>query len=511
MATTLVSEVLDVVSKILTALFKCSTNTDLFAGEVGVNGAEATVEEDGLRDLSRFGGNNGGTSGGGGCGRRFRPSNTIMEILEEDAYLSRTMELIEHVGFRPMMQASGSLTLFAPKDIAFDAPRNLVNRLYQPAYLMHAQQIIKYHILDDRVCGLELGLDQDFHAANGESFKASGASGFYTLNPTSSGNGVGRPVRVIEADELASNGVVHSVDSLLLPRWVFQEILDLLEQIFAYSTMNELVVAASMEDVFSNDSGRLTLFAPTDEAFAELGGSLVDCLLLDPDMATTVVRSHAVDGLHSSLTLSNRFSVYNTLQIGVSISVTPGSSLTVNENAEVIDLDRLAFSGILHGIDTVLLPENFVCGFDQDSVAGTILGVLEERGFTALAKMVKDAGLTGFFSRRSVSLTLFAPDNDAFNELSSETLSCLKTNPRALESLLKYHTLADPYETKDLQIVELVRTEDNGRPMLINGLTASDGLAQVNDAGVTEGDIVTTNGIIHKISGVIHATGALCM
>lgn len=467
------------------------------------------MEEDGLRELSRMGGGR-GTNRGGGCGRRFRPSSTLMELLEEDSYFSRTMELIEHAGLRSMMETSGSFTLFAPRDDAFDmADRTLVGRLYQTPYLMHTQDLIKYHILEDRVCGLELGTEKEFEAANGETLTSSGSSGSYTLNP--SHNRDSSQVSLIHPDELASNGVLHALDQLLLPKWVFQEVFNLFEDLSEYSTMHELVVAASMEDIFSDSSGRLTVFAPTNGAFAQLDSSVLQCLRLDPDITTTVLRSHAIDGLQNSETLSDRRNVYGTLQIGVSIAITAGEGLTLNGSTKVVDPDNLAFSGILHGIDSVLLPENFSCGFDQDSVAGTIVGILQEKGFTTLAAMVTSAGLTSFFSDTSASFTLFAPDNAAFDNLSPETLSCLSTYPLALESLLKYHTLGKLYSGTDLETVELVPTEDNGKSMLINGLTAINGLPQVNDAGVTEGDITASNGIIHKISRVVHATGAFCM
>lgn len=486
-------------------------NVALLAGEVGVNAEGVSVNKDEPRDLSRLGAG-GRTNNSDGCVRRFRPRSSIMELLEADSSFYRTVELIEHLELRLMIENSDPLTLFAPRNIAFDsADTNLVARLYQQPYLMHAQDIFKYHIANDRICSLQLGSGDEIQTANGEQFTSSASSDSYTLNG-------GNSALILDADEQASNGVLHAIDQILLPQWIFQELVDLFEEMSEYSIMNQLVVAASMEDVFSDASGRLTVFAPTNVAFERLGHTLVECLLLDPDASTTVLRSHTVEGLHTSMSL--RSGTYDTLQIGEPISISsvfsfPSGEVSLsiasnNREANVIDMDKLAFSGVLHGTDSVLLPAGFTCGFNQDSVGGTIPGKLAEEGLTTLAGMVSQAGLTTFFSDATASYTLFAPDDVAFGDLSYETISCLNNSPQALQSLLKYHTLETSYYASDLEVVELVQTTD-GKSVLINGLTASDGLTQVNDAGVTAGDIIASNGIIHKISRVVHATGAPCM
>ena len=167
-----------------------------------------------------------------------------MELLEADSYLSRTQKLIDELGFRPLLEGAGSLTFFAPRDIAFDlADSRLVARLYQQPYLLHAQSIINYHILEERVCGLELGVEKQFQAANGEVLESSESSGTLSLIPVQNGNAV----MIVDSDELASNGVLHAIDRLILPKWVSQELFDLFQELSDYSVMNELVVAASMD------------------------------------------------------------------------------------------------------------------------------------------------------------------------------------------------------------------------------------------------------------------------
>lgn len=77
--------------------------------------------------------------------------------------------------------------------------------------------------------------------------------------------------------------------------------------------------------------------------------------------------------------------------------------------------------------------------------------------------------------------------------------------------MLRYHSLPSMHSAEALEVVELFPTSENGQSVLVNGLTAQDGLTQINDAGLTEGDIHASNGIIHKISRVVHPPGATCM
>ena len=77
---------------------------------------------------------------------------------------------------------------------------------------------------------------------------------------------------------------------------------------------------------------------------------------------------------------------------------------------------------------------------------------------------------------------------------------------------MRYHTLDNIISAEGLsKIADLLPTTLNGKSVLVNGLTARDGKTQINDAGLVEGDIHASNGIIHRIDHVIHHTGAACI
>ena len=124
-----------------------------------------------------------------------------------------------------------------------------------------------------------------------------------------------------------------------------------------FSTLLQAVQAADLEGAL-NGGGPLTLFAPTDDAFAQLNADLLDGLLNDKDKLTRVLAYHVADGRYTASDLEG-LSRLTTLQ-GNDLQVTvDGSSVRVDE-AMVTQSDIGADNGIIHVLDQVILPESIV-------------------------------------------------------------------------------------------------------------------------------------------------------
>mmetsp|Transcript_13480 Transcript_13480/g.25848 ORF Transcript_13480/g.25848 Transcript_13480/m.25848 type:complete len:495 (-) Transcript_13480:58-1542(-) len=468
-----------------------------------------TKVKDERRELFRF-------RGSVGCsGLRNRLTKKITSVLEDHPNLGFTTDLIKEVGLWGVLDESAVYTLFVPKDRAFDLEKDLVVRIHQPQYFLHAKSLVQQHIVQSQICSSSFANGDEFEALNGDGFIyiVNPDGGYlYTPPPEASRVDTTEQIPVGDVDIQALNGVIHTVDRFILPQWVFLELFDLLAA-DEFSTMKELASRAGIEDTFRYLPKARTVFAPTNKAFQNVKSSHRDCLYGDQGITVSVLFSHVVDGIINAETVQSK--EFATLEEGVTVSVvSDGSSMTVNGVA-VFDSDNLAYNGILHGIDTVLLPDSFGCQFDEQSAneaeGGTILGRLKEEGLTTIATLIEKAGLSDFFTDPNADITIFAPVEAAFEGLTPHTLFCLTTSDEALKSLLQYHTLDTIYYAVDLTTAKLFPTTDARRPLLINGLTSNDGLTQVNDAGILEGDVVASNGVIHKISRVIHAVGAECM
>jgi len=99
--------------------------------------------------------------------------------------------------------------------------------------------------------------------------------------------------------------------------------------------------------------GPFTVFAPTDEAFAKLPEGTVASLLADPEALAAILTYHVVPGKVMSTDLSNDMKA-GTVN-GADVTIMTEGGVMVND-ANVISADVEASNGVIHVIDTVILP-----------------------------------------------------------------------------------------------------------------------------------------------------------
>ncbi len=120
----------------------------------------------------------------------------------------------------------------------------------------------------------------------------------------------------------------------------------------SFETLVTAVKAAGLVDALKGD-GPFTVFAPTDEAFAKLPEGTLEALLKDKQKLTAILTYHVVPGSFKAADVVKSSSLA-TLQ-GQSVSITAGSGVKV-DNANVIKTDIMAKNGVIHVIDSVILP-----------------------------------------------------------------------------------------------------------------------------------------------------------
>lgn len=122
-----------------------------------------------------------------------------------------------------------------------------------------------------------------------------------------------------------------------------------------FSTLVAAVQAAGLADTLKGD-GPFTLFAPTNDAFAKLPAGTVDSLLKpeNKDQLVAVLTYHVIPGAVTSDQIAGQRLDVATVQ-GSTIHVDARSGVRVNK-AHVTQADIMASNGVIHRIDTVLLP-----------------------------------------------------------------------------------------------------------------------------------------------------------
>jgi uncharacterized surface protein with fasciclin (FAS1) repeats len=119
-----------------------------------------------------------------------------------------------------------------------------------------------------------------------------------------------------------------------------------------FNTLVKAVQAAGLVDTLKGP-GPFTVFAPTDAAFAKLPAGTLESLLADQQKLAQVLTYHVVPG--KVVAADVKPGAVKTVQ-GQSLNVTTNMGAVMVDNARVTKTDIIASNGVIHVIDTVVLP-----------------------------------------------------------------------------------------------------------------------------------------------------------
>merc|ERR1719253_132806 len=178
---------------------------------------------------------------------------------------------------------------------------------------------------------------------------------------------------------MASNGIVHVVDAVLIPPGfectVPPTIAGIVTASPDHTTLLAAVVAADLADTLSSAAatGSYTLFAPTDAAFAALPAGALDCLLLpsNKDTLTDVLLYHVLNEAAAIEAADLPSTATNFTTLSGDKVLVDNVAPQLNDASTVTGADIMASNGIVHVVDAVLIPPGFEC-----TVPPTIAGIV---------------------------------------------------------------------------------------------------------------------------------------
>lgn len=266
-----------------------------------------------------------------------------------------------------------------------------------------------------------------------------------------------------------------------------------------FNTLVAAVTAAGLVDTLKGE-GPFTVFAPTDDAFAKLPAGTIDELLKpeNKQALTDILLYHVVPGKVMAADVVGLTSAATALGKDVTIKVDMGN-VYIND-AQVIITDIETSNGVIHVIDSVILPPAEEAAAPADP--GTIVDIAaaDER-FSTLVAAVTAAGLGETLSGEG-PFTVFAPTNDAFAALPAGTLDSLllPENKQQLTDILLYHVVSGEVMAADVVGLSAAPTV-LGKDITV---TVKDGKVYLNDTvQVIITDIEASNGVIHVIDAVL--------
>ena len=277
-------------------------------------------------------------------------ASTVGDILERNEQFTTLNSVLQMAGLSEALQGEDQLTVLAPVNKAFEqvAPETLDTLLNDTELLT---SVLTYHVIEGRVDLFSALREREAATLNAQEVTFTIRNLGFLVNDA----------RIMFPNVGASNGIIHVIDSVLVPNLpdpepapVEKSIAEIAAGDERFSTLVTALEATDLVDVLAGE-GEFTVFAPTNEAFAALGEETVSALLEDTEALKNILLYHIVQGTVVDATTAAGLGQAEMANGDVLKIEKDGASLMVG-NAKVIITDIKATNGIIHVIDTVLVP-----------------------------------------------------------------------------------------------------------------------------------------------------------
>lgn len=383
-----------------------------------------------------------------------------------------------------LQDPTATLTVFAPDNAAFDALAAALG--VTPTVLLANPElgaILTYHVLGQEVTSAAITNGQVATSLN------TTPNGTIYLTKTSTGSVFADQANVTTADLTTDNGIVHVVNKILLP---VKTVVD----VAATNNFTTLLTAVTQEELLpalTNPLAQLTVFAPTNDAFTAIATALgtdINGLLALPTLAE-VLKYHVLGAEVTAANVTNG-AIVNTLSTVNTLKMTKTTTGSVYANHAMVTLaDVDADNGVVHVINNVVLPVE------------TVVDRAIDGGFSTLVAAVAKAELLPALSNPLASLTVFAPTNEAFDDLAGDLgtdINGILALPN-LDDVLMYHVLGSEVLASAITNGTIVAPLSLSNTLKLTKTMLGD--IFVNQAEVITANVDADNGVVHVIDAVV--------
>ncbi|WP_276374567.1 fasciclin domain-containing protein [Chryseolinea sp. H1M3-3] len=426
----------------------------------------------------------------------------IVQVAQGNSNLSTLVAaLTKYPDLVATLSGNGSFTVFAPTNTAFN---NLLSAIGQTSLDDIPEDVLKnvlqYHVVTTGALKASQLMAGDVETANTEDIAVTTAGGV-KLNGT---------VNVTTADVTTLNGVVHIVDAVLVPPSIAPVVGTIVAPAYFNKDFTTLIAAVKAADpsilstLLSNgpSNKKLTLFAPTNEAFTAAGITTL------PDEATlnSVLKYHVIDDEVLAAELPSGSAAIPTLNGDFYLSNNGAAGVFINAKSKVVATDITGSNGVVHVINRTLVPPS-------KSIAQLAID-LSTGANPEFTQLVAALGRTGgtatdlleAASNGEANITVFAPTDASFQQLYT-ALGVAGVNDIPLETLsavLQHHIVGARVFSTDLTNGNVATLNGNVAISATNS-TVTDGKGNVANLSSNAPllDVLATNGVIHTIDRVL--------
>jgi transforming growth factor-beta-induced protein len=262
----------------------------------------------------------------------------IVETAVSAGSFTTLVAAVKAAGLVDTLKGKGPFTVFAPSDEAFKKlPAGTVEGLLKD--IPKLKSILLYHVVPGKVMAVDVVKLKEAKTALGQMLAVDATDGV-KINTA----------KVVKADIVTKNGVIHVIDSVLLPK---ADLVDTAKAAGSFKTLLAAVEAAGLVETLRG-AGPYTVFAPTDEAFGKLPAGTVEGLLKDIPKLKSILLYHVVPGKVTADQVT-KLSEAVTAQ-GQKVTIAVADGVKIND-ARVVKTDITTGNGVIHVIDSVMLPQ----------------------------------------------------------------------------------------------------------------------------------------------------------
>ncbi|MBI9042766.1 fasciclin domain-containing protein [Lutibacter sp.] len=366
------------------------------------------------------------------------PTQNIVEIAQANGFTSLAAALTK-ANLVDALQTSGKFTVFAPTNEAFD---NLLAAIGQtsiddvPASVL--EKILLYHVVQGEV------MSGDVTAGNVPTL-----AGENIALTTAGGIKVNSASVIMPYDVAATNGVIHTINEVLVPPTIAPFVNSVLEPAYFSENFTTLIAAAAKANLVDAllNTPNLTIFAPTNDAFAASG---LDLNALSAEAIANVLTYHVVGAKVLSSGIPRDAATLNGAKLWFSL-VSSGNF--INGDTQIVAVDIESGSGVVHVINKVLLPPT-------GNLVETAVALSASGEFTSLVAALTRTAIEGTAAQNLITVlsgngpfTVFAPTNAAFQALLDSNPAWNGLGDIPLETLiavLTYHVVPAKAFDKDV-------------------------------------------------------------
>ncbi|GGW95547.1 fasciclin domain-containing protein [Salegentibacter mishustinae] len=434
------------------------------------------------------------------------PSNTIADFVAGNPDYSSLGAALEVTGLDATLDGTANFTVFAPNNAAFNSflSNNGFNSLDEvPEDVL--TEILLNHVQEGEIMSSALSTGYIESMATG---MASDQPLSLYIN-TDDGVTINGVSSVTTPDVEVDNGIIHAVDAVIgLP--------DVTTFATADPNFDILVQALTADESFtfvetlmmSEDPAPFTVFAPTNTAFTNVLDELelADLDDIPADLLSSILSYHVVAGSNVRAEDLTDQMMVETLETG-SFTINLGENVTITDEngrtATIVATNVQANNGVIHVLDTVILPENEAIEIETNTIADFVAG---NEDYSSLLAALEATGLTSTFTGTD-DYTVFAPNNAAFTAFLNENgFNGLDEVPVDLltQVLLNHVQMGEIMSTElttgYIPSMAVWGASEEPLSMYIN---TDDGVMINGVSSVTTADVEVDNGVIHAVDAVI--------